>query len=352
QLAPADRRACRSDLKRLLDAEGLSRTPILTTSATTGEGVDELRALIAGEVGRRRAIAERLSADVRTLAAEIRSQVGPAARGRGAVADLARSGRQSAPLRSALASAAGVQARADVGAALYRSTAKAATRPLLSRLIWGLVTLALRPFRLLRPTRRPRPAPADEAVAGTTAPAAPIAVRHALLELADAAAHGLPPRWGPRLRQLLAGVGRDLPRRVIDALESVAVQRPRRRWWRPVGLLWSASEAVALAGLIWLAALAALAWLQLPAPDTPNVAGRLPWPTALLAGGATAWLVLGWVRNRLVSLGARRWRRRLAAQLQQALADVVAEHVAAPLAAELDAQSALARAVEQAAGNR
>ncbi|HUH07848.1 MAG TPA: GTPase, partial [Egibacteraceae bacterium] len=47
QLAPADRRACRSDLKRLLDAEGLSRTPILTTSATTGEGVDELRALIA-----------------------------------------------------------------------------------------------------------------------------------------------------------------------------------------------------------------------------------------------------------------------------------------------------------------
>ena len=53
-----------ADLRRLLDAEGLSATPVLAVAGRTGEGVPALRAELRRRVSARRAATDRLTADV------------------------------------------------------------------------------------------------------------------------------------------------------------------------------------------------------------------------------------------------------------------------------------------------
>ncbi|MDR8414502.1 YfjP family GTPase, partial [Nonomuraea sp. 3-1Str] len=59
---------CLRDVRRLLDEDDLKGVPVLATSARTGMGLPELRALLAGRVADRRAWAARLAADVTTAA--------------------------------------------------------------------------------------------------------------------------------------------------------------------------------------------------------------------------------------------------------------------------------------------
>ena len=58
---------CESDLRRLLEAEGLAETKVLVTSATTGAGLGELRRVLAGAVAARQAATDRIAADVDAL---------------------------------------------------------------------------------------------------------------------------------------------------------------------------------------------------------------------------------------------------------------------------------------------
>ena len=66
-LSPDQADDCRSDLRRLLDTEGLTETHVLVTSATTGVGLDELRRTLAAAVAVRQASAERITADIDAL---------------------------------------------------------------------------------------------------------------------------------------------------------------------------------------------------------------------------------------------------------------------------------------------
>jgi GTP-binding protein EngB required for normal cell division len=65
---PADQIAdCAEDLRRLLDAEGLTETHILVTSAATGAGLGDLKAVLAESVAARRAASDRIAADIDVL---------------------------------------------------------------------------------------------------------------------------------------------------------------------------------------------------------------------------------------------------------------------------------------------
>ncbi len=66
-LSPDQAADCASDLRRLLDSEGLAETQVLVTSATTGAGLDELRRVLAEAVAVRRAAADRITADIDAL---------------------------------------------------------------------------------------------------------------------------------------------------------------------------------------------------------------------------------------------------------------------------------------------
>jgi GTP-binding protein EngB required for normal cell division len=66
-LSPDQAADCQADLRRLLDAEGLTEVNVLVTSATAGTGLDELCRVLARAVAARQAVAERISADVDAL---------------------------------------------------------------------------------------------------------------------------------------------------------------------------------------------------------------------------------------------------------------------------------------------
>jgi GTP-binding protein EngB required for normal cell division len=66
-LSPDQAADCESDLRRLLDAEGLTETQVLVTSATTGAGLNELRRVLASAVAARRAATDRITADIDAL---------------------------------------------------------------------------------------------------------------------------------------------------------------------------------------------------------------------------------------------------------------------------------------------
>jgi GTP-binding protein EngB required for normal cell division len=66
-LSPDQIGDCESDLRRLLDGEGLMETQVLVTSATTGTGLDDLKAVLAEAVAARRAVSDRIAADIEVL---------------------------------------------------------------------------------------------------------------------------------------------------------------------------------------------------------------------------------------------------------------------------------------------
>jgi GTP-binding protein EngB required for normal cell division len=66
-LSPEQVKDCEADLRRLLDAEGLTETSVLVTSALTGSGLDDLRRALARAVAVRRAATDRITADIDAL---------------------------------------------------------------------------------------------------------------------------------------------------------------------------------------------------------------------------------------------------------------------------------------------
>jgi GTP-binding protein EngB required for normal cell division len=66
-LSPEQVGDCESDLRRLLDGEGLVDTQVLVTSATTGTGLNELKMVLSASVAARQAVTDRIAADIDVL---------------------------------------------------------------------------------------------------------------------------------------------------------------------------------------------------------------------------------------------------------------------------------------------
>ena len=324
------RAAVLSDLRRLIDAEGLQKARLLATSARTGEGIDGLRTALTDFVRERRAVAQRIAGDLGNVSAALASQVGPPTK-----VDF-----DPAVLAAALANAAGVDPLADAARSTYVDDANDASRPMLTAAVLKRVRKVRRPLRRLR-----RPA-------GATARAeiSPIGVRHAVVELADRAGSGLPHPWPQRLHTTAQSAAADLPQAVAKALDGVDIHDVRRRvWWRVSGLIGTALEAAMVLGVLWLTMLGFVGWFQLPPPPTPKI-GSVPLPTVLALGGLLAMLLFSVVRRRLVSIGGRRHRTHVLRQLTAAVGAAAMEHGVTPLQAELNAHRTLAAALRTAAG--
>ena len=323
------RAAVLSDLRRLLNEEGLERARLIATSARTGEGIDGLRRVLNDFVVERRAVAQRIAADLANVAGAMSTQVGPAHAVELDVRELAR----------ALMTATGVEPLADAGRSTYLEDANDASRPLVTGAVLKRVRRVRRPLRRLR---RPPGAKRSEL--------SPIGVRHAVIDLADRAGRQLPHPWPQRLHAAAQEVAADLPAVVGKALDRVDVHDvPRRWWWRIFAVIGTLFEAALVAGLIWLTMLGVVAWLQLPPPPTPRWRD-VPWPTLLTVGGGLATLLLLVLRRRLVTAGGRRHRNRVVKALQAAVAEAAEERAAVPLRAELDAHERLGAALRTAGG--
>ena len=329
----ADAPRAREDLGGLLGASGLGDVPVLTTSARSGDGLDALRAALEERVSRREAALARLAADVGEAVTALE-----AAAGDGEPAGLRRGDRGR--LLATLGSATGIPAVEAAALAAHRRRGVLATG-----LPWIAWVRRLRPD----PLKRLRLSDTPQEDVRTSLPQA-TSVQRAQVEagiraLAGDAARGLPDPWPSLARRAATASAPELADRLDRAVAGAQLRMTRPRWWRPVRVLQLGLATVALVGLLWLAALAALGYLQLDdVVPTPDLAG-IPAPTALLGGGLLAGILVAFLARIVNGAGARRRARRARRALDERVGAVADELVLAPLEAELAVHRRLRRAL-------
>jgi hypothetical protein len=110
-------------------------------------------------------------------------------------------------------------------------------------------------------------------------------------------------------------------------------------WWRLVRALQWLLLLTAVGGGLWLAALAVMGYLQLPAPETPSWQG-VPVPTLMLLGGVVVGVGLALLSRVFVSISARAKARTAERRLRSAIEEVTERLVVEPIEAEVAAYRA------------
>ncbi|AEV81097.1 ABC transporter [Actinoplanes sp. SE50] len=333
RLSAPDTEAVLTDLRRLLDDDGLSGAPVLATSAKQPGMLNELRSALEGTVAGRQAALRRLAADVDVAGEELAAMMGPPA----AEDEVDRATVRQ--LTDALAASAGVPAVADAAAASYRLRAAAATGWPLVRGLRRLRPDPLRKLHLGEPVKTD--GVSTDVVPRTSLPEADAAQKSAVglsvRTVAKRAAAPLPEVWAPALNTAARSKAADLPDALDRAIATTDLGTEHRpAWWRLVGGLQWVLLAAATAGLLWLILGYVMSALKLPDIDGPHV-GSVPLATVLLLGGLFAGLLLWLLLKPVVEAGGRRARRQAEQKLRAAVTDVGRQYVVAPVREVLNA---------------
>jgi hypothetical protein len=323
RLSTADTEIVLTDLKRLLDEDGMGSAPVMATSAKQPGMLTELRESLEKTVAERQAALLRLAGDLDAVSENLADFIGPPA----AEDEVDRTTVRQ--LSDALASSAGVPAVVAATGSAYRHRAAALTGWPVVR---GLRRLRPDPLRRLHLTGvSVESAPAPRTSLPEPDAAQKSAVGLTVRAVAARAAAPLPAVWAPALNAAARSRAGDLSDALDRAVAGTDLGLERKPlWWRGVGILQWLFVLAALGGLGWLIAGYAVRILGLPAFDDPKV-GQVPWPTLLLLGGLVCGVLLWLLLKPVVGLGARRAQRRADQRLRAAVTDVGREYVVAPV---------------------
>lgn len=346
KLTVKQREQCLSDLRRLLDSEGLGKVPVTAVSAVTGEGIEALRETLAKRVAEKQAAARRLAADVSVAAAKLSTASGTAK-----VTPLARSSIDR--LTTQVAIAAGVPVVTEAVGKAWRMRGGLATGWPVLAWIAKFKPDPLRRLHLDRLGVGRRHKEIDPSGVGRTSLPATSGVQRARVDtavrtLADEAAQGLTRGWADEIKQAARSSEDALPDRVDRAIATTDLDLAQhRRWWQLVRVLQWLLVATVIVGLGWLGLAFLLAYLQLP--PLPKVTWwGLPAPTVLAIGGVLAGLLLAGLARIFVEVGARRRTAKARQSLRAAIARVTGELVIDPVKAEQDRYEKARLALERA----
>jgi len=334
RLSAQDTEVVLTDLKRLLEEDGLGTAPVLATSAKQPGMLTELRERLEKTVAERQAALRRLSGDIDQVSEHLATMIGPPA----AEDEVDRATVRQ--LSEALAASAGVPGVAEATANAYRHRAAASTG-------WPLV----RGLRKLRPDPLKRlhlpagetatDAVSTEVVPRTSLPEADAAQKSAVglsvRAVANRAAAPLPEVWAPALSTAARSRAGDLPDALDRAIAGTDLGLSRKPfWWRVAGFLQWVFTLAAVVGVGWLLVGYGVRALGLPALDNPRV-GAVPVPTLLLLGGLALGLLTWLLLKPIVNWAARRARRRAEQRMRAAITEVAREYVVAPVREVLNA---------------
>jgi GTP-binding protein EngB required for normal cell division len=328
-----------ADVRRLLTEDGLGSVPVFATSATRGDGVDDLRAAIIDRVAHKKFSRERLTADVRAAAARIAEQTGD-----GHPGDIKATARDD--LVDACADAAGVPVVVDAIEAASLLRARSATG-------WP-VTKWLNRFRR-NPLRRLHldGVPGDGSdtsrrgrnrrttVARTSLPE-PTPVQRARVDaavrgVADSVTVGMAKPWADAVRQASVSRLDDVSDALDKAVANTDLGVARDPfWWKGMRAVQWLLFLTAVVGAGWLAALAVFSYLQLPEPGRVDWLG-IPVPTMMLIGGVLLGVLVAVACRFAASVSARRRASRADNRLRAAIEGVTDELVVDPMREEVGA---------------
>jgi GTP-binding protein EngB required for normal cell division len=396
-LPPDQVKECEQDLRRLLDAEGLADIPVLAVSARTGDGLDDLRALLTEAVSANRAASERISADIDSVIggfeAYAAGQVAPDdALAAAAARDRALSG-EGAPQRPSLppwdlqegeqseavpqkppwddatpdgGERDGVDPVANVpegpAAELTAAFARAAGLTAVAESLGSArEALAARltgwpPARLARRRRDPvrsLAAPGPGAAASAAGQAQQSAVDNAITALADAVGGGLPDPWSASLRAAARTNAGLVPSALADAVrQAVPGGRPRvPGWWRLITAWQWLLAVLAVVGLAW-AVVIAVAHGGREQSTLIGDTALIPWLLTM----AAAMLLLGFLTaagcQNMAQLAAEREREHAEQAMRARVAAVTRDLVLVPLGREIAEYERFRRDLAVAAGTR
>jgi GTP-binding protein EngB required for normal cell division len=330
---------CVDDLRRLVALDGLRRAHVLTCSARTGAGLDDVRTMVASAVTRRQASNDRLVADVESVVYSLAPSVSLEAK-----PDVS-AGR--AELVEAFSAAAGVPVIAGVVELAWRRRADATLGWPVTRWIRAWRPDPLHRLKLSGDERRelramvrssvPEPAPVQQAQVET-----------AVRRLCDGAAGELPPRWQQAVRRAAGANGNE----VRDALDAavvgtdLGVDRTPVPWRVGSSVQWLVTAAAVVGGA-WLLLSAVGSGLGVADISVPAWHG-VALPTALLVGGVLLGALLAVLGRWVGRAGAAVRRTRAESRLRAGTESVADRLVIAPVEAELErherARDALSRA--------
>lgn len=323
---PAEgREAMLADVRRLLEADGLGRVPVIGISARQGIGLDELRGEIESRVRAKKMTAERIESDVRAAAARLQEAGGDAP-------TRALPDQRVRALQDAFAEAAGVPTVVD---AVERSTRLRAGRATGWPVVSWVGRLRPDPLKKLQldlggSAKALRGA--ESAVPEAT-PVQRARVDSEVRALADDTTQGLGRPWADAVRRASVQRLPEIGDRLDDAVRGVDLQVARIPVWAGVVrvLQWILVVA-ALLGAAWTVATALSGTLD----DTPVRFG-VALPLILLLGGVGLGVLLALVCRGLVAATARRRAAVADTRLREAVGVVAHDLVVSPVEIELEA---------------
>jgi GTPase Era involved in 16S rRNA processing len=328
---PADRHdAMVADLERLLRADGLDGVPVLTTSAKLGTGIPDLKAAIASRVAAKHATRDRFLADVMKAATKLEDVNGMARPG-----NVARESK--AELVDAFADAAGVPI---VVHAVEQSTRLRAARATGWPLTKWLVRLRRDPLKRLHLDLGPEGKLITSGARTSLPEATPVQrarVDTAVRAVADTVAVELAPPWAEAVRRASTSRLEDLGDALDKAVGSTDLGVSRTPlWWHLVHLLQVLAFLAALAGGVWLSALAVMDYLRADAPEPREYAG-FALPAIMLLGGVAFGVVVAVLCRWMNRFSAKSKARSANARLRAAIDEVTEDLVIAPIETQVEA---------------
>ena len=317
---------CVNDLRRLLDAENLQEVPILVTSAVSGAGLPELRALLVNAVVAGRSAAARISADVDGAVAPFRRYADGTP-----PAGLPEAGREAVVEK--FVSAAGVRAVGDsLGTARELRAADFVGWPVawLAQRLTGRDPLRKQRVGLLWGELR-------QVTAGPSG-AQQAEIDNALTGLSDEVAGPLPSPWSRTVRAALRSNSDAIPSAVGQAMGAeLPAEDAVPWWWRLAGLWQGLLLGVAGVAVAWAVLIAVFGEFRVSAnpPGLFADTAALPWigataAAALMLGAASAAACMALVRRSAASE-----HERVALRMRERIAAIAGELAFAPAEQEL-----------------
>jgi GTP-binding protein EngB required for normal cell division len=327
---------CESDLRRLLDSEGLHDVRVLVTSAQTGAGLGELRKTLMDAVSARRAAGERIGADLDAVTERFLPYAGeagtPGAPDDGA--DFPEVPPRSAErLAESFARAAGV-------AAVGQAVQSARELKAVDYVGWPVSWLADRALGR-DPVRKLRLGNLWEELRGVTAGpggAQQAEIDNALTAVGDQIGSALPEPWSQTVRAAARSRAEQIPGALGAAIGgSLPEENSVAPWWRVIAAWQGLLLGCAVAGLAWIGAILAFGVFHAAdhAPAIFSDAILLPWVAIMIA----AILGLGWLTAsgsmNLVTAAASQERGRVEVEMHERMAKVAQDMVVQPVRQEL-----------------
>lgn len=348
-LQPGELPSVTASLDELLKRDGLSKVRILPASARTGEGIDDVRRVIAQFAKKRAAQSSRLEADLAAVARRVAPELASAdERVRGQK-------QRTNDLVRQLSAAAGVE---DVARAVGRSYAKRAGETTGWPLTAWLLRLRPDPLRrlhLLTSTKRAERRDGRDADLHRTA-LPPLSASQkaqagrAVRDYADALAQGMPDGWHASLRRRANEAIDTLPTELDRAIARTDLGARGSWWWALIAIVQWIALLAALAGVGWYLAAWLLPTWGFPAPEITLVEGW-PVPALLIAAGILLGILLGLASAAIgAGVGASR-RARARRRLHREIEAVASRVVVEPLGAERDEAARFAALVRRAGGD-